>query len=559
MTEENLKPYSDTENATVVEGGGLGASDAVALSGSRKALARPYTIVVPKITRRGQEFDACYLVYKGKRLPITASEYALLQVLIGDGYDLKEASAERHALKKKKLGGPLAYSRNMTAESADVLLFRLRDKIAEPFPDLVIPLWSSNSKGRLRLWTKDEIDRIWQRIINPSDGADIVTDEKGFTHLLVNGHEVRPQKNYPGIGPQHLALASMLLVNEVFGGTDGVRRTSKVFSKAWRQITGKKTISRASFKMHMSGLRGAFRILGWTLNCNRKTGVYQLMIPPPVPKPYTTIGTKVNSRGNTVTVYHLVYGTEKLPLSLTEYALLEGGLLEGGLDLEKVGDIRHRLEKGKSGNRQAFISDGSARRILDGLRRKLESTFPDLTIPIQRGGHKNQGRLRLLTRNQIAEIRDRIANPHNGVFEITDEFGRRRLFVNRKEIQPDPVRPGITPQYYVLASILFDNAFRANPVALKPNSAAFRARWERSIGKEEISPKSFGVHKTYLNRAFMAAGLTISTSRAGDGSPVYKLIPFQSAAQETGERTVRVSAARSRASRAVPARVAKVA
>lgn len=238
--------------------------------------SKPYLIIEENIDR--QPYDECFLIYCGRQLAVTVTEYAVLQGLLSaDGLQLEEASEEREALNRK---GESAFQ-NLNRRAASTQLKNLRRKLKNEFPDLVIPEIRPGKKSEnsrpLKLYTQAEIDELHYQIKNPAkNAAYVIYDEHDRAHLLVNGHEIYPSRAHtPKIDQQSLALFCMML----FGRGAMLRRvSSQEFRTTWKDLTGAGELKKPVLSTRLNGLRRALEPAGWTITLGTgKTRAYELI------------------------------------------------------------------------------------------------------------------------------------------------------------------------------------------------------------------------------------------------------------------------------------------
>lgn len=213
--------------------------------------SKPYLIIVSEASKKGKgTVEKHYLVYGSKKLEVSLTEHALLQNgLLEDGLNIEEASEERSAVAKQK---------ELSGDSAKVILSKLRKKIRATFDDLVLP--KAKCLHRLRLLTKTELQLIRKRMANPSDGIYVDIDECGQRHLFVNRKEIVPQKTNAGIGPRELAVFSTLLLGSWCKSEIEVNSQSPLFHKTYSELSGRDKLSSPLLAIHVSNLRRELKL-----------------------------------------------------------------------------------------------------------------------------------------------------------------------------------------------------------------------------------------------------------------------------------------------------------
>ncbi len=206
--------------------------------------------------------------------------------------------------------------------------------------------------------------------------------------------------------------------------------------------------------------------------------------------------------GKTRNAYFLSYRGERLLVTGTEYVLLQGLLDDEGLDYEVAQKRRAALTNSSHAGHSGKVLDATnGRERLKRLRRKITGKFPDLVIPETKG--RNAANPRLLTQDEIDAIHKRLARPGKSTHVDTDEFGRKHLFVNGKEIDPRGIG-SIDRSHLLFASLWLFRGFGFFGNKLLPmdiGKAAFRKAWKQLAGAE-ISPGGFDAFRKNVRLAF---------------------------------------------------------
>jgi hypothetical protein len=232
------------------------------------ALLRPYTII-EVVEKNGQFIDECYLVYGDNKLLLTPTEYALVQTLLNDGFDLEEASEERRAVNNKA-------DLYITDDVAKHILFKLRKKISDHFPNLILPKSGQGSGNAFppKIYTVEEIKKIHENLSNPGDGIVNVRDEFGRLHLFINGVEVRGRR-----GENYITRRALSLFNLIIAQTEKKNFDVKPvdFRQAWCEILGREQVSPDMLSAEIKHLRRRLERTGWTITSGRKESPYILI------------------------------------------------------------------------------------------------------------------------------------------------------------------------------------------------------------------------------------------------------------------------------------------
>ena len=124
----------------------------------------PHTIIDIKISASGIEYDDCLLVYQGKRLSLSSTEYAIAKSMLSPrtpsspgGLDLTDVDEERLSIRRKDEKKPLCEF--ISSIALTCALNTLRVKVDEAFGGaLKVPsrrhmIGATPPKG-LRFWKK---------------------------------------------------------------------------------------------------------------------------------------------------------------------------------------------------------------------------------------------------------------------------------------------------------------------------------------------------------------------------------------------------------------------
>ena len=225
--------------------------------------------------------------------------------------------------------------------------------------------------------------------------------------------------------------------------------------------------------------------------------------------------------------FALVYDQNLMLLSPRQYVVVLG-LLAGNVDLEEASERLSRII-----GRESYLSENNVSKILSDLRPQLLEIglyVGDASI----GAGTSATRLKIRTFIEIARLRGRIANPEIGVYDLVDENGAMRFFVDGSEVRRAN-NALLSRQQFILAKILFahrlegDQAKALQNITVSARNRRFQTVWEELTQGAAISPQNLSLHITVLREALRPSKHTISEHSAGrtwDAKP-YQLVKLE--------------------------------
>ncbi|MGB9153842.1 MAG: hypothetical protein WCD70_12250 [Alphaproteobacteria bacterium] len=234
----------------------------------------PHTIIDIKISASGIEYDDCLLVYQGKRLSLSPTEYAIAKSMLSPrtpsspgGLDSTDVDEERLSIRRKDEKKPLCEF--ISSIALTCALNTLRVKVDEAFGGaLKVPsrrhmIGATPPKG-LRFWKKEEWDEVYLRLESPGkEGPVIIQEPNLLWHVFIDGKEVKSD------GRAGLATLDCEIIIRAYSA-NGFCRHAPEFKAVCAALTGQEEIPDEAFFTRLQKLRPALKSAGLELTSGQQ-------------------------------------------------------------------------------------------------------------------------------------------------------------------------------------------------------------------------------------------------------------------------------------------------
>jgi len=217
-----------------------------------KKARKPYTIIETIPTPHGDK-DVGFLCYGDKSLRLNPNEYGMVSSLLSPaGLDLLDISEERAALIRTQSSRIL--SEFISDKILGSKLAALRKKIDLFFEgELIIPRASTGNGRRsgLRIYTRQEIEEIHQKMQKPGKGIVYIKDERGISHIFINEKEIT-------LRPRRPITYLQCVIIQLAASRRGFNPGMQEFKSACHESTGRE-IPRPTLLNYITNIRSALQ------------------------------------------------------------------------------------------------------------------------------------------------------------------------------------------------------------------------------------------------------------------------------------------------------------